>query len=169
MFHMSLSAQDARDRADTAYQRTFGFMLKDVTQRYVARFEQHARAMSLTLADCRTLVLLERHEGESQATVARLVNLQPMAMVRLLDRMERDGLLQRRPDPEDRRARRLYLTRKARPLLSEIRRLAELTRDELFMGIAATQRDTFMRVLEQLQRNGNELEQINTASERKKK
>ena len=135
------------------HQRTFGFMIKDVSQRYVARFEQHASAMSLTLADCRTLVLLERNQGLSQAALAKLVNLQPMTMVRILDRMERDGLLQRRADPNDRRARRLYLTRRARPLLLEIRRLAERTRIELFQGIGAPQRASFMRVLERLHRN----------------
>lgn len=139
-------------------QRTFGFMIKDVSQRYAARFEQHARALSLTLADCRTLVLLESNEGLSQAALARLVNLQPMAMVRTLDRMERDGLLQRRADPDDRRARRLFLTRRARPLLQEIARLAELTRNEFFHGVDAAQRVAFMRVLEQLHANAALLE-----------
>jgi DNA-binding MarR family transcriptional regulator len=139
-------------------QRTFGFMIKDVSQRYVSRFEQHARALSLTLADCRTLVLLESNEGLSQSALARLVNLQPMTMVRVVDRMERDGLLQRRSDPDDRRARRLYLTRRARPLLREIARLAELTRNEFFRGVDGARRAAFMRVLERLHANAAALE-----------
>jgi MarR family transcriptional regulator for hemolysin len=74
-------------------------------------------------------------------------------MVRILDRMEADGLLERRADPADRRARCLYLTRKAKPLLKEIWRLSELTREEIFSGISNSQRDAFMDVLERMHTN----------------
>jgi hypothetical protein len=67
--------------------------------------------------------------------------------------MEADGLLERRPDPADRRARCLYLTRKARPLLDEIWRLAELTRNEMFAGVSRAEREAFIRVLERLHTN----------------
>ncbi len=144
-------------------QRTFGFMLRDVSQRYVRRFEQHARALSLTLPQCRTLVILESNQGFSQSRLARLVNAEPMAMVRILDRMENDGLLERRADPADRRACRLHLTRKARPLLREIWRLAELTRDELFQGVAQRDRKLFMRVLEKLHENTETLQGMEAA------
>ena len=105
--------------------RNFGFLLKDVSRRYVLRFEQHAAEMSLTLVQCRALIRLEKNEGVSQARLAELIDVEPMAMVRILDRMEADGVLERRPDPDDRRARRLYLTAKAKPLLEEIWRLAD--------------------------------------------
>ena len=65
-------------------------------------------------------------------------------MVRILDRMEADGLLERRADPADRRARRLYLTAKAKPLLDEIWRLAELTRAEISPASARAEREAFM-------------------------
>ena len=133
--------------------RTFGFMLKDVSQRYVRRFEQHARGLSLTLAQCRALVILESNQGLNQAHLARLICAEPMTMVRILDRMESDGLLERRADPQDRRARRLYLTRKARPLLREIWMLADRTRDELFQGVAARDRRLFVGVLQKLHEN----------------
>src|SRR5579863_2852687 len=100
--------------------RNFGFLLKDVSRRYVLRFEQRARELSLTLPQCRVLVRLAEHEGVSQARLAELTQVEPMTMVRILDRMEADGLLERRPDPADRRARRLYLTAKVRPLLEQI-------------------------------------------------
>ena len=134
-------------------QRTFGFMLRDVSACYVRRFEQHAHTLSLTLPQCRTLVILESNQGFSQARLARLVNAEPMAMVRVLDRMESDGLLERRSDLDDRRARRLYLTRKARPVLREIWRLAELTRGELFQGITQRERKVFMQILGKLHEN----------------
>ena len=115
--------------------RNFGFLLKDVSRRYVLRFEQRAKAMAMTLAPCRVLAYLKRHEGISQARLAELTNIEPMAMVRILDPMEAEGLIERRPDPEDRRVRKLYLLPKSRPALEEIWRIAEVTRAETFAGI----------------------------------
>ncbi|HUK56845.1 MAG TPA: MarR family transcriptional regulator [Nitrospiria bacterium] len=133
--------------------RNFGFLLKDVSHRYVLRFEQRARGISLTLPQCKALVRLEKNEGVSQARLAELADVEPMTMVRILDRMEADGLLERRPDPGDRRARRLYLTGKGRTLLDKIWRLAELTRAETFAGIRRQDRDAFMDLLERIHRN----------------
>jgi MarR family transcriptional regulator for hemolysin len=133
--------------------RNFGFLLKDVSRRYVLRFEQRARALSLTLAQCKVLVRLDKNEGISQARLSELAELEPMTIVRILDRMEADGLLERRPDPADRRARRLYLTPKASPLLDEIWRLSELTRAETFAGIKRQDRETFMQLLERMHEN----------------
>ena len=133
--------------------KSFGFLLKDVSRRYVLRFEQHAAEISLTLVQCRALTHLEKNEGISQARLAELTDVEPMAMVRILDRMEADGVIERRPDPDDRRARRLHLTARARPLLEEIWRLAALTRAETFAGIARVEREAFIDVLERLDSN----------------
>jgi MarR family transcriptional regulator for hemolysin len=133
--------------------RNFGFVLKDLSRRYVLRFEQRASEISLTLPQCKALVRLEKNEGVSQARLAELADIDAMSMVRILDRMEADGLLERRPDPADRRARCLYLTRKATPLLKEIWRLSDLTREEVFTGISRTERDAFMDVLERIHAN----------------
>ena len=134
-------------------ERDVGFLLKDVSRRYVLRFEQRASEVSLTLPQCKALIRLEKNEGVSQARLAMLADVQPMTMVRILDRMEADGLLERRPDPVDRRARCLYLPRKAKPLLDNIWRLAELTRAEIFAGIGRRDRDAFIDVLERMHRN----------------
>ena len=139
--------------------RNFGFLLKEVSRRYVLRFEQRAQQMSLTLPTCKVLAYLERHEGISQARLAELTSIEPMAMVRLLDRMQADGLVERRPDPVDRRARSLYLTAKSKPTLDEIWRLAALTRAEAFAGIGQSERDAFLDVLARLDRNLSALEE----------
>lgn len=133
--------------------RNFGFLLKDVSRRYVLRFEQRASAISLTLPLCKALVRLENNEGVSQVRLAELAEIEPMTMVRILDRMQADGLLERRPDPVDRRARRLYLTAKARPVLDEIWRLGELTRAEIFAGISRQDSEAFIAVLERVHGN----------------
>jgi DNA-binding MarR family transcriptional regulator len=133
-----------------ARMRNFGFLLKDVSRRYVLRFEQRAREISLTLPQCRALVRLDEHQGVNQATLAALADVEPMTMVRIVDRMEADGLLVRRPDPADRRARLLYLTPKAKPVLAEIWRLSALTRAETFAGVGVAARDAFVGVLEKM-------------------
>ncbi len=133
--------------------RNFGFLLKEVSRRYVLRFEARAREISLTLPQCKVLVRLEKNQGVSQARLAELAEVDAMTMVRILDRMEADGVLERRPDPADRRARCLYLTPKAKPLLDEIWRLSEATRAETFQGVGKADRDSFMDVLERLYDN----------------
>ena len=84
--------------------RSFGFLLKDVSRLYVRRFEQRAAALGLTLPQCRALVYLAMHEGISQVRLAELTDIEPMTLVRILDRMEADGWLERRLDSADRRA-----------------------------------------------------------------
>ena len=138
--------------------RNFGFLLKDLSRRYVQRFEVRAREISLNLAQAKTLTRLEKNEGVSQARLAELAEVDAMAMVRILDRMEADGLLERRPDPADRRARCLYLTAKAKPILSEIWRLSDEVREELFVGVRKADREVFMSVLEHIHDNLSTLE-----------
>jgi DNA-binding MarR family transcriptional regulator len=138
--------------------RNFGFLLKDLSRRYVQRFEVRARAISLNLPQCKVLVRLEKNEGVSQARLADLAEVDAMTMVRILDRMEADELLERRPDPADRRARCLYLTPKAKPLLEQIWRLSEATRAEVFAGIGKNDREILMTVLERIHDNLSRLE-----------
>jgi MarR family transcriptional regulator for hemolysin len=138
--------------------RNFGFLLKEVSRRYVLRFEVRAREISLNLPQAKALVRLENNEGVSQARLAELAEVDPMTMVRMLDRMESDGLLERRPHPADRRARCLYLTAKAKPILAAIWRLSEETRAEVFAGVGKTERDVFMSVLERIDDNISRLE-----------
>jgi MarR family transcriptional regulator for hemolysin len=133
--------------------RRFGFILKDVSRLYVQRFEQHAAALGLTLPQCRALVRLAEREGVSQVKLAELTDLEPMALVRILDRMEAEGWLERRVDPRDRRVRCLYLTRKAKPLLEDIRRLMDLTWGDAFAGIPKNKSELVTELLDTVRSN----------------
>jgi MarR family transcriptional regulator for hemolysin len=140
-------------------QRNFGFLLKEVSRRYVNRFEVRAAEIPLNLAQAKTLVRLEKNEGVSQARLAELAEVDPMTMVRILDRMEAEGLLERRPDPADRRARCLYLTAKAKPILGEIWRLSDEIRAEIFAGVSQAEHEQFMSVLQRLYDNISQLDE----------
>jgi DNA-binding MarR family transcriptional regulator len=133
--------------------RRFGFVLKDVNQLYVQRFEQHAASLGLTLPQCRTLIRLAENEGVSQVKLAELTDLEPMALVRILDRMEAEGWIERRGDPRDRRVRCLYLTGKGKPLLEVIRRLMDLTWADAFSGIGKDKSEMVTEVLDRVRSN----------------
>jgi MarR family transcriptional regulator for hemolysin len=140
--------------------RTFGFLLKETSRLYVERFEQRADAFGLTLPQCKVLVYLADHEGISQVQLAELTELEPMTLVRVLDRMESDGWLERRNDPADRRARRLYLKAKGKPLVDEIWHLVDLTRREAFAGVPRKHADLMIELLEKVRSNFASLEPL---------
>jgi DNA-binding MarR family transcriptional regulator len=117
--------------------RSFGFLVHDVARLFGRRFNQRALLfLGLTRAQCKVLGYLARNEGINQAGLADLLEIKPMTLVRQIDRMEEDGWIERRPDPGDRRARRLVLTAKARPILSRILDLSTEVRTEAFAGLS---------------------------------
>lgn len=133
--------------------RQLGFLLKDTSRRYTRRFEERAQALSLTLPQCRALLHLENNEGVSQKRLSELTELDPMTLVRILDRMEADGWVQRRFDPADRRAHTLWLTAKSRPVLEHIARLIAETRAETLHGLSNEERSTLTGLLERVHAN----------------
>lgn len=117
--------------------RSFGYLVHDVARLFGRRFDQRALAsLGLTRPQCRILGYLARHEGINQAGLADLLEIKPMTLVRQIDRMEEDGWVQRRLDPTDRRARRLMLTDKARPVLARILNLSGEVRHEAFADLS---------------------------------
>jgi MarR family transcriptional regulator, transcriptional regulator for hemolysin len=140
--------------------RTFGFLLKETSRLYGQRFEQRAGVLGLTLPQCKVLLFLAGNEGVSQVQLAELTDLEPMTLVRILDCMESDGWLQRRNDPDDRRARRLFLEAKGKPLVDDIWHLVDLTRREAFAGIPRKHADLMIELLEKIQSNFASLEAL---------
>jgi len=81
------------------------------------------------------LARLDRFEGLKQTELAEMLDLQPISLTRLLDGLADNGLIERRPDPDDRRAKRLYLTPAARPLLERLTDLGEDLMAEALAGL----------------------------------
>jgi DNA-binding MarR family transcriptional regulator len=102
------------------------FQLSDVARSMRTFIDQRAREHAMTRAQWGVLARLERQEGMTQAEMAEALEIQPISLVRLIDRLCEHGLVERRPHPRDRRANRLYLTGKGRTTLS---RLAPLGRE----------------------------------------
>jgi MarR family transcriptional regulator for hemolysin len=105
-------------------EREFAFMVSDVARMMRTLVDQEARKFGSTRAQWSVLFRLERYEGLKQSELAEILDIQPITLTRLIDRLCDSGLIERRSDPTDRRAKRLFLTPAARPFLD---RLATLT------------------------------------------
>ena len=105
--------------------RELNFALHDVARLLRTYSDQRAREVGTTRAQWSVLVRLQRCEGVKQSELAEALDLAPITLARLLDKLSAAGLIERRDDAADRRANRLYLTEKAAPKLKVLGALAE--------------------------------------------
>ncbi len=103
------------------YQRDLLFLLNDLGRLLRTEADRRARAHGMTRAQWGILLWLEREPGLSQRQLSDLLEVEPITVARLVDRLERRALVERRADEADRRIWRLHLTDAARPVLGEIR------------------------------------------------
>ena len=127
--------------------REFGFILNDVARMLRTYADHKASQFGITRAQWVVLVRLDRFEGLKQAELAEMLDLQPITLTRLLDRLAECGLIERRPDPNDRRAKLLYLTPKAKPLLEQ---LGDLGNELMATALAGVEREHVELMVAQL-------------------
>jgi MarR family transcriptional regulator for hemolysin len=136
------------------------FMISDVGRLLRTYADQKARLYGMTRAQWAVLLRLERREGLKQSELADALDIQPITLTRLVDRLCASGLIERRADPNDRRAKQLYLTAAARPLieriLDHVEALAETVLDgldpadiDMMLGRLGRARDNLRRAIEQ--------------------
>jgi len=123
------------------------FVLHDVARLLRKRFEQRSRTSGLTRAQWQVLAYLSLHEGIHQNKLADLIEIMPITLARLLDKMEARGFIERRPNPADRRAWLLYLTPKAHPLIEVMRSNGQKTREEAFAGLPPDAQQQLLQTL----------------------
>ena len=111
------------------------FTISDVGRLLRTYADQKARLHGMTRAQWAVLLRLERREGLKQSDLADDLDIQPITLTRLVDRLCDSGLIERRPDPADRRAKRLYLTPAARPLLDRIATQVEELAETVLAGV----------------------------------
>jgi MarR family transcriptional regulator, transcriptional regulator for hemolysin len=127
--------------------REFAFILNDVARMLRTYANYKAAQFGITRAQWAVLVRVDRVEGLNQSELAEVLDLQPITLTRLLDKLCDSGLIERRPDPADRRAKRLYLTAAARPLLERLSALGEETMADTLDGVRA---DSVRQMVSQL-------------------
>ncbi|NUN93252.1 MAG: winged helix-turn-helix transcriptional regulator [Verrucomicrobiae bacterium] len=130
-----------------------GFLIHDVARLLREDFSLRARALKLTQARWRALVLLAKMEGCTQIALARALNIQPITLGRAIDRLEADGLVERRADPRDRRAVALHLTAHSRGIVSKLFALGRGTQERALRGLDAREREQLFALLDRVKRN----------------
>ncbi|MGH6947086.1 MAG: MarR family winged helix-turn-helix transcriptional regulator [Kiloniellales bacterium] len=133
--------------------QSFGFLLSDTARLLRRRFDAKARGLGLTRAQWRVLAYLARQNGRQQCELAEVLEVEPITLSRLIDRMEDGGWVERRPDPGDRRAHLVFMSEKAPPALARMHQLAEVVYAEAFAGLPPKTRQELTALLAALHDN----------------
>lgn len=123
-----------------------GYVLSDVARLIRTVFDRRVRDIGLTRAQWLVLTRLYRKPGASQTELAEMLEVDRASAGRMIDRMEKGGWLERRPDAADRRINRLFLTDEARHLHARMWAIAESTIDDALSPLSAAERDAFTRL-----------------------
>jgi MarR family transcriptional regulator for hemolysin len=123
--------------ADDGY---IGYMLSDVARLIRTVFDRRVRDIGLTRAQWLVLTRVYRRPGVSQTELADMLEIDRASAGRMIDRMEKNGWVERRPDAADRRINRLHLTRDARKVHADMWAIAEATVDDALSPLSATER-----------------------------
>jgi len=130
-----------------------GSMLADVSRLMRRSFDERARGIGVTRPQWQVLLVLRRHEGCNQGTLAEWLDAEPITVCRMLDRLEDAQLVQRRQDPADRRAWRLFLTAKGKRLLEDLQPIGVEVMAAALEGIGANERDALRQTLDRIRQN----------------
>lgn len=130
-----------------------GTLLAQVSRLLRRSFDERARGMGVTRPQWQVLSLLKLHAGSNQGTLAELLEVEPITLGRMIDRLQEAELVERRADPADRRAWRIHLTERGDSLLDQLRPSARETLSSALEGVSAVERDAFMLVLERMRGN----------------
>ncbi|MDD9876208.1 MAG: MarR family transcriptional regulator [Magnetovibrio sp.] len=133
--------------------RSLGFLLADTSRLMRKRFDRRARALGLTRAQWRVMAFLSRYEGINQTALADVLEIEPITLGRHIDRLQENGWVERRPDPDDRRVWRIFLTDKAQPVLDELEAIAIWNRDGAMAGFSEAERERFIDDLIRIKAN----------------
>ena len=113
-------------------------------------FDERVRDLGLTAAQARLLLSLERTPGQNQAFYADRLEIEPITLTRIADRMEEAGWVERHPDPTDRRVRLLQLTAKSHEVVTELRSIVDRMSDEVLRGLTRDERATLAQLLDRI-------------------
>ncbi|KMQ72943.1 MarR family transcriptional regulator [Marinobacter subterrani] len=132
----------------------FPFAVARVTRRWRKMLDERLKDLGVTQARWSTMVYLEKGgEGLTQRELASLMAIENPTLVRLLDSLEQQGLIERRPCPNDRRARRLHLTTAGRGFMDDLSRRASTLREEMLEGISDEDIECTVRVFNRILEN----------------
>lgn len=132
---------------------SFGFVVSDVARLLRRNFNRRVQELGLTQAQWQSLFHISRDQGMKQSTLADILEVQPISVARMIDRMEAAGWVERRPDPCDRRALNLYLTDKAEPILKKLKNHGANVRARALSGLSEKEQQDMLQHLLLIRKN----------------
>ena len=143
---------------------TLPFEIGETAHALRKAFDRLAVGLGVTRAQWKVLFKLTRSPGLRQVELADLLELEPITLCRIIDRLEDAGLVERTRDPDDRRAWRLHVTKEAQPLVEKLRAIGTDLVEQAFGGIDPKDIETTRRVLAQARENAGRCGAVNRAS-----
>lgn len=134
-------------------QESLGFLMVDIVRLMRRSFQEKLKGSELTLAQARVLGNVSRNPGIRQVELAEILEVQPITLARLIDQLAEAGLVERRPDPNDRRAFQLHVTSAAKPQLQQIKRVTSAIRADMCKGLDSKQEEVVLLALQKMHAN----------------
>ena len=132
---------------------TIGLEVAELSREMSRYVQSRARAAGYTHEQWRALWYLDRNSGITQACLAEMLDIQPISLTRTLDRMASAGLIERRPDPRDRRAQQLFLTPQAEPIIQMLRQEFDVLKERATQNMSPQQQTEMVALLRQMRAN----------------
>ena len=143
---------------------TLPFEIGETAHALRKAFDRLAVGLGVTRAQWKVLFKLTRTPGLRQVELADMLDLEPITLCRIVDRLEEAGLVERSRDPDDRRAWRLHVTAKAQPLIDKLQQIGAELVDHAFDGIDPQDIETTRKVLARVRENAGRTTVMNRAS-----
>ena len=132
---------------------TIGYLIADLSRLFGRVFDRRAAHLGLTRVQWRALKRIHQSEGITQSELADLLDMEPIAVGRVLDRLQKAGFIERRSDPDDRRVWRLHLLPQSDAVMHDIEAVAISVREDCLAGVDADELATTLKVLGQIREN----------------
>jgi DNA-binding MarR family transcriptional regulator len=137
-----------------------GYLLADNSRLARWAFDQQVREIGVTGPQARLLLTLNRRAGENQGYYAEQLEVEPITLCRMVDRLEEASMVERRPDPSDRRAWQLHLTAKSRKVVEKLQQRVDSLVEEMLDGLTLAERSEFARLLKLVGANLSERREL---------
>ena len=143
---------------------TLPFEIAETAHALRKAFDRMAVGLGVTRAQWKVLFRVERQPGLRQVELADLLDIEPITLCRIVDRLEESGLVERTSDPADRRAWRLHVTAQAQPLIEKLKAVGAELVDAAFAGIDPKDIEIARQVLARTRENAGRCSNLNRAS-----
>ena len=128
-------------------ERHLNVLIHEISLMASRAFNRRVKAVGLTRSQWHVLYLLHEHDGQTQTEIADHLAMAKPPVGKIVDRLEEDGWIERRDDPQDRRANRVFLTEKVLPLIGPLERMVDEIGDITTRGLSKADREAFTRFL----------------------